>query len=65
MNLKFGMFIHYNMGTYTGEQWAYLFHDSKEFKVSDLDCIQWARAAKSAGMRYAIFTAKYDDGFCL
>ena len=23
LNLKFGMFIHYNMGTYTSEQWAY------------------------------------------
>ena len=65
LNLKFGMFIHYNMGTYTGEQWAYPFHDPKEFRPSELDCAQWARAAKSAGMNYAVFTSKHHDGFCL
>jgi len=30
-----------------------------------LDCGQWADAAKSAGMRYAVLTAKHHDGFCL
>ena len=65
LNLKFGMFIHYNMGTYTAEQWAYPFHDPKEFKPSKLDCSQWAKAAKSAGMKYAVFTTKHHDGFCL
>ena len=65
LNLKFGMFIHYNMGTYTSEQWAYPFHDPKEFKPSQLNCDQWAEAARSAGMRYAVFTTKHHDGFCL
>lgn len=59
------MFIHYNMGTYQAQQWAYPFHDPKDFKPSELDCNQWAKAAKSAGMNYAVFTAKHHDGFCL
>lgn len=65
LNLRFGMFIHYNMGTYSAEQWAYPFHDPVEFKPSDLDCKQWATAAKSAGMNYAVLTTKHHDGFCL
>ncbi len=65
LNLKFGMFIHYNMGTYHAEQWAYPFHDPRSFTPSKLDCNQWAAAAKSAGMRYGVLTAKHHDGFCL
>lgn len=65
LNLKFGMFIHYNMGTYHAEQWAYPFHDPKDFKPVELDCEQWAQAAKSAGMQYAVFTTKHHDGSSL
>lgn len=65
LNLKFGMFIHYNMGTYHQEQWAYPFHDPKSFKPTEIDCSQWAKAAKSAGMQYAVLTTKHHDGFSL
>ena len=65
LNLKFGMFIHYNMGTYHAEQWAKPFHNPTDFKPSELDCDQWAAAAKSAGMQYAVFTTKHHDGFSL
>jgi len=65
LNLRFGMFIHYNMGTYHKEQWAYPFHDPKTFIPSEINCSQWANVAKSAGMKYAVFTAKHHDGFCL
>lgn len=66
MNLRFGMFIHYNMSTYfNGEQWAYPFHDPQKFAPTKLDCHQWAEVAKSAGMRYAVLTTKHHDGFCL
>jgi len=65
LNLKFGMFINYQMGTYFAEQWAYPFHDPKDFKPSELDCNQWAKAAKSAGMTYGVFDTKHHDGFCL
>lgn len=65
INLRFGMFIHFGMCTFHDEQWAYPFHDPKSFRPAALDCGQWARAAKSAGMRYAVFTTKHHDGFCL
>lgn len=35
LNLKFGMFIHYNMGTYQAQQWAYPFHDPKDFNLQN------------------------------
>lgn len=66
LNLRFGMFIHYNMSTYhEGEQWAEPIHDPKSFKPSGLDCSQWASAAKSAKMNYAVLTTKHHDGFSL
>ncbi|MDW7692449.1 alpha-L-fucosidase [Flammeovirgaceae bacterium SG7u.111] len=65
LNLKFGMFIHYNMGTYHAEQWAKPNHDPKSFAPTNLNCDQWAKAAKSAKMNYAVFTTKHHDGFCL
>ena len=65
LNLNFGMFIHYNMGTYHAEQWAKPNHDPKSFAPTNLDCNQWAKAAKSAKMNYAVFTTKHHDGFCL
>ena len=65
LNLKFGMFIHFNMGTFHGEQWAKPNHDPKSFAPTNLDCNQWAKAAKAAKMNYAVFTTKHHDGFCL
>jgi alpha-L-fucosidase len=37
----------------------------KEFNPSSCDIRSWARAAKNAGMRYMVLTAKHHDGFCL
>lgn len=65
LNNRFGMFIHFNMGTFHGEQWAQPGHDTKSFNPTNLDCAQWADAAKSAQMSYAVFTTKHHDGFCL
>lgn len=35
------------------------------FNPVDFDPARWARAAKTAGMRYMIFTTKHHDGFCM
>ena len=37
----------------------------EEFRAEDFDPKAWAKAAKEAGMRYAVLTAKHHDGFCL
>ena len=36
-----------------------------EFDPKDYDPKAWAKAAREAGMRYAVMTAKHHDGFCL
>ena len=35
------------------------------FNPKKLDCGQWADAAVSAGMKFAVLTTKHHDGFCL
>jgi alpha-L-fucosidase len=35
------------------------------FEIDRYDPRAWARAAKAAGMRYAVLTTKHHDGFCL
>ena len=58
-------FIHYSLNTYTGEEWGYGNEDLQLFNPSDLDCRQWARVCKQAGMKGIIFTAKHHCGFCM
>ena len=65
--MKFGMFIHYNMATYQGVQWVEGYPDPSEFApgVDTIDTDAWADAAAAAGMKYAVLTAKHVGGFCL
>lgn len=63
--LRFGAFIHFNMGTFTGMEWTNPKDDPRKFAPAALDCGQWADAFKAAGMTYAVLTAKHHDGFCL
>jgi alpha-L-fucosidase len=62
---KFGMFIHFNMATFNNEEWANGYEDTGLFKPSQLDCGQWADAARDAGMKYGILTVKHTGGWCL
>ncbi|WP_433432777.1 alpha-L-fucosidase [Nonomuraea sp. CA-141351] len=63
--LRFGMFLHFNMGTFTDEEWAAPHQDPKLFAPTAVDCEQWAAAAVAAKMSYGVLTAKHHDGFCL
>lgn len=65
VDLRFGMFIHYGMPTYSTEDWPDPDQPVSDFQPTHLDCQQWAKAAKSAGMTYGCLTTKHHSGFCI
>ncbi|MDR0430252.1 MAG: alpha-L-fucosidase, partial [Tannerellaceae bacterium] len=65
VNLRFGMFIHYNIPTYMDDDWADPEASPAIFNPTKLDCGQWARAAKDANMSYGCLTTKHHSGFCI
>lgn len=64
VDLRFGMFIHFGILTYTGN-WAGPNLDISQFNPVELDPGQWADAAVAAKMKYGVLTAKHHDGFAL
>jgi len=65
IDLRFGMFIHYNIPTYMDQDWPDPDASPALFNPGKLDCAQWARAAKSAGMTYGCLTTRHHSGFCI
>lgn len=65
MNWHFGMFIHFNLGTFVDNDWAGGYEDPLLFKPDRLDCRQWVDAAKEAGMTYLVLTVKHTEGMTL
>jgi alpha-L-fucosidase len=64
VDLRFGMFIHFGLLTFTGH-WAEPHLDLDRFDPTHLDPGQWAEAARSAKMTFGVLTTKHHDGFAL
>ncbi len=75
LKARFGMFIHWglyaipargewvrNAERLSNEDYQQYFD---EFNPDSYDPSKWAKAAKEAGMKYAVMTTKHHDGFCL
>ena len=72
---RFGMFIHWGLYALPARgEWVCSIERMPEseylpyfrsFAAPDFDPKAWAKAAKAAGMKYAVLTAKHHDGFCL
>jgi len=72
---RFGMFIHWGpvsikgteIGWSRGREWSVEEYDTlyKQFNPIKFNALEWVRIAKSAGMKYIVFTSKHHDGFCM
>ncbi len=64
-SLKFGMFIHFGMSTFDGQELSKGDLPATVYAPDKLDVDQWTGIARDAGMKYAVLTAKHVAGHCL
>jgi alpha-L-fucosidase len=62
---ELAMFLHFGVNTFTDREWGDGREDPAIFAPANLDARAWARAARAAGFRALVLTAKHHDGFCL
>ena len=72
---RFGMFIHWGLYSMPARhEWVKTREEIPEahydkyfqyFNPDLYDAREWARQAKAAGMKYAVFTTKHHEGFCM
>ena len=62
---ELALFVHFGINTFTDREWGDGGESPALFDPPALDARQWTRAARAAGARAMILTAKHHDGFCL
>ena len=65
VDMRFGMFNHFSLGTFTNEEWAEPHQSPTRFAPPSVNCAQWADAAAAAKMSYGFLTTRHHDGFAL
>lgn len=63
--LAYGMFIHFGMSTFAGQELPDGKAPPSFYNPDRLDVDQWIQIARDAGMRYAVLTTKHVAGHCL
>ena len=63
--MEYYSFLHFSLNTFTDQEWGNGDEDVRLFNPKDLDCRQWARVCKEAGMKGIIMVVKHHCGFCL
>ncbi|HNR30732.1 MAG TPA: alpha-L-fucosidase [Candidatus Hydrogenedentes bacterium] len=63
--LGYGMFIHYGMSTFVGQELPSGNDPLSVYAPTALDVGQWVAVARDAGMKYAVLTTKHVAGHCL
>lgn len=63
--LGYGMFIHYGMSTFVGNELPSGKDPLEAYAPDALNVDQWIAVARDAGMKYAVLTTKHVAGHCL